>query len=737
MESMSRPSAQESSSHSSADWLVAGLMLVLGTTSVGFMTHTVLEDPLLSLPYVSESLWQRLVERLGGSVSFAAPQRMAASLPSLPLDGTIWIAGLLAWVAGAGLLTRRGVGTMSATLTRWGSRGWRWGLLAAGWSLAWIVALLVGWRGGIIFLARSSPLWAALIINLWAAEWFALRRQTPPSPPSPPVNPEILRQRGRTAVYCGVGLYTLVFTALNWGLWFNLQVPHGDSAMYEEHLWNLEQGKGFRSYLDRGLFLGEHIQVVHALLIPLHLVWPSHLLLELCESLAIALTAIPLYRIACRHSGSQRAAAYLSLAALVYFPLQYLDITIDFKTFRPNAFGVPLLLATIDQLEARRWRWMTFFAVLTLTAQEDYAIPLALLGLWLAITGGRCGDSLADPAPTPADVRRQRIIGAALCLASGVYLWFVMKIALPWFREGVTIHYASYFAKFGETPGEIIATMLSSPGLVFAEILDAPTFLYALYLLAPLGFLPVLSPSRLAVGAPLFLLLCLNELAQDPPGPFHHFHASLLPILFWAAAAGLRRLVPRPQSSTANAPRVCSALQWNTAVCGARFALGSALVGSLCYTLSPLGTRFWDQGRIVASRPTYWRDIYLPNERAAAWSEVAPLIPATARVAATDFIHARLTHCERSYDYSRYVRRVAGDTTQVPDDADFIVIDLRHPYSRSVLGDVHSAADVRELREHTDQWELLTEPDNAYFVVLKRRPESATETKLLHPQTRR
>ncbi|MCA9029122.1 MAG: hypothetical protein KDA86_28370, partial [Planctomycetaceae bacterium] len=147
------------------------------------------------------------------------------------------------------------------------------------------------------------------------------------------------------------------------------------------------------------------------------------------------------------------------------------------------------------------------------------------------------------------------------------------------------------------------------------------------------------------------------------------------------------------------------------------------IVGSLCYTLSPLGIRFWDEGRVVASRPTYWRELYLPDERATAWDSIAQLIPADARVASTDFVHPRLTHCERSYDYSQYIRRVAEDTTGIPDDTDYIVIDLRHPYSRSVLGDVQSAADVRELKEYPDQWELLTEPDNQYFVVLRRRPQ--------------
>lgn len=51
----------------------------------------------------------------------------------------------------------------------------------------------------------------------------------------------------------------VIFTTMNWQLYQGLLVPHGDSAMHEEHLWNITHGRGFRSYLDQGLFLGEHI----------------------------------------------------------------------------------------------------------------------------------------------------------------------------------------------------------------------------------------------------------------------------------------------------------------------------------------------------------------------------------------------------------------------------------------------------------------------------------------------
>ncbi len=179
-----------------------------------------------------------------------------------------------------------------------------------------------------------------------------------------------------------------------------------------------------------------------------------------------------------------------------------------------------------------------------LSSQEDWAIPLALVGLWLAVTSffdvkaGPEGSS-AVPGGSLPNSRRQLLWGAGLFLFGVVYLWFALNVAIPWFRGGATVHTASYFSKFGNSPREIVVTMLTRPTLLLSTVLSPAAVIYALRLLAPIGFLPLLSPGRLLVAAPLFLLICMNDLAMSFPSPVHHFHAPLIPILFWAAAAGL------------------------------------------------------------------------------------------------------------------------------------------------------------------------------------------------------
>ncbi len=702
--------------------LLGPISFVTGTASLVLFVQTLLESQLLMSPYLSSPAWQSLIRTLGGHIELHG-KFLSASLPVVTVGGILLGCSALLWIVGAWLLRGPG-GSFVRVWLEWGYRGWRWWWLFALWVFVSTISVSASLPGLVAFLVSSSPMWVAVVLSLFACEGLALRRNerqeviASVGQTHAPMASNQKQQRWLTPwrlTLLAVLLYSATFTAMNWGLWFNLQIPHGDSAMYEEHLWNLEHGRGFRSYLDQGLFLGEHIQVIHLLLLPLHLLWPSHLLLELCESLALASTAIPLFWIARRHSGSGWAAFYLAVACLLGFPLQYLDISIDFKTFRPISFGVPLLMFAIDQMERRRWKTMTLLLLLTLSAKEDFAIPISLIGLWLAWRGDlRFGES-SQHVEEAGDRKKTAWIGAAICLSAAVYLFLAVKIVIPWFRGGETVHYARYFAKFGQTPWEILVGMLTRPRLLWTEIVDAQTFLYAASLLVPLGFLPLLSPSRLLLGLPLFGLLCLNELALSPPGPYHHFHAPLLPLLYWSAAAGLGALSSRCWFSGKCSP------EQNSALCGARFAAMCALGIGLTNTLSPLGTRFWDPGRIVAGRPTYWRSLYLPDERARRWEQIAKTIPKQARVASTDFVHARLTHCERSYDYSGYARRVAGYEHRVPEDTDYIVLDLQHPYSRDVLQGVTRPSDVRELQTEPEAWDVVTEATDEFFIVLRRK----------------
>ncbi len=684
-------------------------------------------SPGLATGFISRPTYEFVCERLSIVVTQGDEPRVVTWWAATKFVVSIFATG---WLLSLGALAAAHRGSKAAFRPKWARWTWYYSLcwLAIGtWEPARVVIALTGLPllGAVI--EAVPPLWVAMCIAAGMTAWLSLRspvapRQDGRSTQDAVASTAYLSRSDRVTLATLAAVYVLIFVTMNWRLWFNLFIPHGDSAMYEEHLWNVLHGKGFRSYLDQGLFLGEHIQFVHLGLIPVYVLWPSHLLLEACASIALALGAFPVAWMTHRHTQSSRAAICAAAAYLLYVPLQALDIEIDLKTFRPEAFGIPLLLLTLDQLDrGRLWGFLLGLAV-CLTVKEDYAIIIGPLGLWILASAWRHPQVLGAATPRI----RWAIVGGTLMIFSVVYLWLATRVLIPWFRPGEEIHFARYFSKLGETPEAIVRTFIFRPDIVFGEFITPQTVLYALMMLLPVGGLALRSPGRLAVGLPLFSVLCLNELARDPR---HHFHAPLVAIVFWAVAAGLGRIVGcatgsasasvslkdgLPSKEKTLAEPVAHNLRTEERLqCAGHWLWTCAFTTGIFFSLSPFGMPFWDPGSTW-----HWEKLYGPTDRGAEFTKIAPLIPVTAKVASTDFVHPRFTHHERSYDYSKYVRKVSGYELRVPDDTEFIVIDTTHRYSTW-----KTPHDIPEYRETPEQWELLTDPAGSAFIVLKRRSD--------------
>lgn len=285
---------------------------------------------------------------------------------------------------------------------------------------------------------------------------------------------------------------------------------------------------------------------------------------------------------------------------------------------------------------------------------------------------------------------------------------------MPWFRSGAEVHYASYFSRFGKTPEEILRTMVLDPGKLVEAFVTVDTAMYLIAMLVPVAFLPIFSPGRLIVGLPLFSILCLNEL-EGSRTPQHQFHAPLVAIVFWSLASALPHAVSIVGWAIKRSTAKIVDPSFNLLVLR-HLLWTSSLTTGFFLSLSPLGISFWDSGSSWS-----WRRLYATQHRAEMFAKIATLIPSTARVASTDFVHPRYTHHLRSYDYSDYQRQVSGDGKRIPDDTEYLVIDTDHKYSR-----MKHPNEIPELREHPEQWELLPDATEGYFIVLKRRPSDTS-----------
>jgi len=679
-----------------SSWPLAWLVLIIGVAVQAMFLQSVLVDRTLASQWFSTATWSHVAGHLGGVVD-AESGVVRREVGYLPLLGILGSVSVLALSIGSLVVSRKTGRGFLVEARGWALRGWVWWLLPGAWELLRVAEVLSGleWFGELAI--RTVSLFEAMTWAGWLSAWLVTAR--PFRSESLESNTPVSRTTWWLA-FSAVAIYTVCATAINWARYNNLLVPHGDSAMYEEHLWNTWHGKGFRSYLDDGrLFLGEHLQVVHLLLSPLHWIWPSHRMLELCESAGLAAGALAILRLARRETRSDALALALSVAYLLAFPVHFLDIAIDGKTFRPISLGVPLLLWAIERWESGRHRTAIVLLVLVLLAKEDYCLVIAPLAVFWAWRSWRIRGSSSPPA------RGQLACAIGIGVGSVAWLGLVMLLVIPAFRGDVP-HYAQYFGELGGTPGEILSTSIDHPGLLLQKWLSPRTVFYALALLLPLGLLPLAAGGRLLVGAPVFAMLCLLEFsAGESPGqpvvPFHHFHAPLVPILYWSAAGGLGRLVDRGGT-------------WATR--GGWFVLSAAAACGLFFSAGPLGLAFWD-----AHSDHHGPTLLRTNRRAELFAEVVPLVPPTGRVFSTDFVHPRFTHHARSYDYSNYPRQSDIELTRPVAGQDYyIVIDVQHPYSS-----IKSVDDVPELQQDAGSWEVLrlvTDNDGTlYYIVLRRR----------------
>ncbi len=617
---------------------------------------------------------------------------LPAGLPLLRLLRETAIGSLLCWVGGAAAFA-------IVSWTSWQSMLWRWGVRFLWVGLLGLFELL--WAStGLLSRDDSEACMAALLACLpffhmvtWGGLFAGALGLLVPSDTWPRVAAALSHP---WLTWVAAILFAVTFSVLAILQYQALLVPHGDTAMYEEHLWNLLHGKGFRSQLDSGrLFFGEHLEVIHLLLLPVYVLYPYLPTLNVCLSIGLASGAIAVRGITQRLTYSPGAANALAIAYLLYFPLQYLNLEVSLKTFRPENLAVPLLLFAIWCLEAGRWRTMLSLMGLVLLAKEDYALPIGMMGLYLAARRSRAGAN-----------RNTRLLGLGVFAFSVAYLWFVLDVFIPHFRGGPP-HYTAYYPpELGGSPSEIIKNSLISPALLADYLGTGPNLIYVLTLVIPIAGLPLLGMGRLWVLLPTLASILLIQL-KDAHSPFFHFHAPLVPILFWSAAEGLGRMRNAQRGTrdeatgrdlnSLSAPR--SAFRAPSSAQFGRFAAMCALVSGALLGKSPLSITFFDPNMETRG---FGRVLYVPigagRERMTSFERLFAQIPANASVAATDFVRPRFTHHRECHQYG-----AGGLKPHVPlDSIDYIVIDLLGPYS-----DWFQGRRLREVEEHPDEWEFV------------------------------
>jgi uncharacterized membrane protein len=473
----------------------------------------------------------------------------------------------------------------------------------------------------------------------------------------------------RALLWTAIAAYAAGFSALSVLRHRAFATGRFDLGNMVQAVWSTAHGHPLQITALRGdqiSRLGAHFDPILAAFAPLWLVWPSPDMLLVAQAVAIALGALPVYRLARKHLGSDGAGLGFALAYLVYPPTQWLTL----NEFHPVALACPLLLFAIWFLDEGRLLPFAACAVLAATTKEEIALVVAGLGVWYAFAHGR------------------RLAGAAVAVAGFAVGLLVIELVIPHFNRAGTSSFFTRYSQVGSTPGGIVHTALTHPGKIVTTALTQRGLGYLTRLALPLGLLVLVAPLALIAALPE---LALNLLSAASPQTSIRFHytAGLIPVLVAAAVFGAARLGRlRPGAPIA------------------AIAVVVAVVSN--YLLGPVPIwRYFPGAEQVQAHAAEVSE----HDRIAA--RALRLIPRDAVVSATNSLGAHLSARRRilSFPYLQDAQWVAADET-APGYADR-------------LAPLPTAVQLSWLRANPE-WRLVFERDG---ILIFQRASAATSTR--------
>lgn len=276
---------------------------------------------------------------------------------------------------------------------------------------------------------------------------------------------------------------------------------------------------------DGGYYVGAHAIFAMFGWLPLFALKPGAEVLLIYQATIVGAAAIPLYLFG-RTQLPRWPAAIVALSFLLYAPIHGPNFY-DFHELLPLPFwGFWLFWA----IATRRNGLVALFTLILYAHREDVAAGVAVLGLFLVITGAR-----------------PRLGGV---LAAVSTFWFVLMkfIIMPrlyhtWFadiyKDLQTAGHPGY--------GSVVQTVLVNPSYFLKTLLTEVKAVYFLHVFLPLAFLPLRRPVLALLAIPVFFFTLLTTGYAPTVSIAFHYTLHGVPYLFGATILMLRLLSQPPR----------------------------------------------------------------------------------------------------------------------------------------------------------------------------------------------
>jgi uncharacterized membrane protein len=279
---------------------------------------------------------------------------------------------------------------------------------------------------------------------------------------------------------------------------------------------------------DAGTLLGNHLNLVILLWLPVYAVWQSFFSLMLYQSLMLAWSSWPVYLLAKGVLRNGRAALLLGLTFL-FFPT---IVSQHVNQIHDDQFALPFLMYAIYYYWRKDFTKFMAMVVLACLGKETVAITTAAFGIQSLVTR-----------------RSWKWVVMPLVFSAGYF-----ALALKLFISVLAGHGASlytqtkYLDAYGNTPAEVVHTFLSRPGHVLEIMFANDKLVYLGKTLLPVLYvLPFLSLCVLIV-LPNLLLNLIGSNTAFLVIPWH-YNVLLGGAMVAASVFGISRIAGQSQST--------------------------------------------------------------------------------------------------------------------------------------------------------------------------------------------
>jgi uncharacterized membrane protein len=265
----------------------------------------------------------------------------------------------------------------------------------------------------------------------------------------------------------GLAAYVLSFFFLAHLKYTYCTSQSADIAIFNHAYWATLHGKFFPVYAMGTSWYGDKTGFLLLLLLPVYWLKPDPHTLFFLSSLLIGLSAIPIYLLAL-HVWRDRSAAVLMAGGYLFFPT---IVSQHVNQIQMMQFAVALVVLALYFLLIKRYRlFLLSCACALLLGTEDVGLTILMFLPYLALK------------------RRWRDIKWAAAAAALVVVWYLVafKLIMPIFRGNLPYRPLAYLSNLGNSPGEIIRTLLLDPERTFGSLLTGENLMYLIIVLQPL-----------------------------------------------------------------------------------------------------------------------------------------------------------------------------------------------------------------------------------------------------------